>query len=276
MTNIHSNKIRVNSGEFLTRKRVKKSKWPITKGNKSWVAPTLASILPFILAISGAQAQSLGQKDSTAVAPDFLYSSSSNSQRWTGFYFGASLGGGMGNSSTFYDRNGNDHLSVETANPSGYLGSISLGYNQQVGNNLVVGVEGDLGVMNFSAPDRLDMWDGHIWKSQYGGLWGTLRPRVGYTVGDMMVYGTAGMAIMQTNEVILGDNDATQNTYNTGIHTGLVYGAGIEYAVSDNLSAKVEYLQMQFPEYRSYTNNEEPYGFTNAASLLRVGLNYNF
>ncbi|HHB82970.1 MAG TPA: porin family protein, partial [Devosia sp.] len=108
------------------------------------------------------------------------------------------------------------------------------------------------------------------------GLWGTLRPRVGYTVGDMMVYGTAGMAIMQTNEVILGDNDATQNTYNTGIHTGLVYGAGIEYAVSDNLSAKVEYLQMQFPEYKSYTNNEEPYGFTNAASLLRVGLNYNF
>ncbi len=276
MTNIHSKTIRVNSGEFLTKNRVEKQKRPIIKGKRTGFSVVALSILPFILAVPGAQAQSLALKDGGATASDYLYSSTSYSQRWTGFYFGASLGGGMGETSTFYDRNGNDHLTVEEANPNGYLGSISFGYNQQVGENLVVGVEADIGMMNLTAPDRLGMWDDHIWKSRYGGLWGSLRPRVGYTVGDLMVYGTAGMAFMQTNEVILGDNDATQNTTHTGIHTGLVYGAGLEYAVSDNLSAKVEYLQLQFPEYTSYTNNEEEYGFTNAASLLRVGLNYKF
>jgi len=267
VSNVNKDILVMNIGGFTTTNNAS------PKRINKWIIPIAAFVLPSILAISGASAQagSFPGKDSQS-----LLSSSSYSERWTGFYFGASVGGGWGNSSTFYDRAGDDHPTTETNDPSGYLASLTIGYNQQLGNNFVIGIEGDLGVMNFTAPDKLDMWDGHIWKSQYGGLWGTLRPRVGYTFDDVLIYGTAGLAMMETNEVILGDNDATQNTYNQGIHTGWVFGGGVEFALSDSLSTKVEYLQMQFPEYTSYTNNEEKYGFTNSAALVRVGVNSKF
>lgn len=273
MANFYKNISNLSCGGFLKNKHFSFS---IKKGIKKGLLGLTSITLPFILAVSGAQAGEYNSSEKNIFDVNSMFSAQSLSQRWSGFYFGTSIGGGWGNSSTFYDRAGDDHPSIETISPNGYLASISAGYNYQMNNNIVVGIEGDLGMMNFQAPDKLDMWDGHIWKSKYGGLWGTLRPRVGYSFDNLLVYGTAGAAFMQTNEIILGDNDATQNTYNDNIHTGWVFGGGVEYALSDNLSTKIEYLQMQFPEHRSYTNNEELYGFTNSASLVRVGLNFKF
>ncbi|MCF6321853.1 MAG: porin family protein [Rhizobiaceae bacterium] len=214
--------------------------------------------------------------DPIPVAPEINLSTDTFNARWSGFYLGASVGGGWGKSNAFYDRAGDDHLTRETSNPSGFLGSFTMGYNYQFANRFVLGIEGDLGFMNLSASDKIDIWDGHIWKSQFGGVWGTVRPRVGYAFEKMMVYATGGVAIMGTDEIILGDNDATQNTYNAGVHTGWVLGAGVEYALTERLSTKIEYLHMEFPEYRSYTNNNELYGFENSVGLVRVGLNYKF
>ncbi len=215
-----------------------------------------------------------GEEDEASRDFDSLYSGFSD--RWSGAYLGASLGTGWGRSSTSYDRNGNDHLTPETIDPSGYLAALTLGYNFRVGGNLVVGVEGDLGIMDIDAADRTNMWDDHIWKSQYGGMWGTVRGRLGYSLGKMMLFGTGGLAFMETSEKILGDNDATQNTYNEGVLTGWVLGGGLEYAFSDKISTKVEYLHMNFPKYTGYTNNEESYTFENEVDLVRVGLNYKF
>ena len=82
--------------------------------------------------------------------------------------------------------------------------------------------------------------------------------------------------MMETNGRILGDNDATQNTYNEGVHTGWVLGAGVEYALSENISTKLEYLHMEFPQMSGQTNNAEPYSFENSVDIVRVGLNYKF
>ncbi len=262
----------LSSGEFNSTKQAYMAKKLAPKNRYS----TGILLMPFVLAVSGANAQSTSSNETEPLGYNNLLSNVSYADRWSGFYFGASVGGGWGNSSTFYDRAGDDHLTTETISPVGYLASVTAGYNYQLDNNIIIGIEGDLGMMNFQAPDKLDMWDGHIWKSKYTGLWGSLRPRVGYAFDNVMIYGTAGLSFMQTNEIILGDNDATQNTYNDNIHTGLVFGGGVEYALSDNLSAKIEYLQMQFPEYQSYTNNEELYGFTNSASVVRAGLNFKF
>ncbi len=233
----------------------------------AWV-PVLALL---IMSMSSAHAA-----EANPSAPETFIIDDAFDDRWSGFYIGASIGGGWGESTTFYNRNGNDHLTRESIDPSGYVGAFTLGYNYQFVNRFVVGIEADLGVMDISAPDKTGLWDDHIWKSQYGGLWGTLRPRLGYSFGDLMVFGTGGLAFMETNEMILGDNDATQNTYNRGFHTGSVIGGGFEYAFSENTSAKVEYLRLDFPEYRGYTNNEELYGFENSVDLFRVGVNYKF
>ena len=208
--------------------------------------------------------------------PETILIGTTFDDRWTGVYIGASVGGGWGETSTFYDRAGNDHLTTEFIKPSGYVGALTFGYNHQFANNFVIGVEADLGVMDIDAPDKTGLWDDHIWKSRYGGLWGTLRPRIGYSFGDLMVFGTGGVAFMETDEMILGDNDATQNTYNRGTHTGSVFGGGFEYALTEKTSAKLEYLRMDFPEYKGYTNNEELYGFENSVDILRVGVNFKF
>ncbi len=280
MSNSHANIMGLNTGVFFSRINE-------TSPQKSFFSKVIFKPEPIhylralyyltvclcflALAMTSSQAQA---KETLSKDIDSLYSGFSDN--WSGAYLGASLGYGWGNSRTTYDRDGNDHLTPETAEPSGYLGSLTLGYNYQLGNNIVVGIEGDIGIMDVDANDRIDMWDGHVWKSQFGGMWGTLRGRLGYAFDNTLIYGTGGLAFMETAETILGDNDATQNTYNEGVHTGWVLGGGIEYALSSNVTTKVEYLHMEFPKHTGYTNNEELYSFKNDVDLVRVGLNYKF
>jgi len=223
----------------------------------------------FVLAVSGSTIAQAG-----GATP--LKKPASFEERWNGVYGGISIGGGWGQSNTFYDRAGNDHLTPETIDPAGFMFSLNFGYNHQLTDNIVLGIEADIGFMDISAPDRQNLWDGHIWKSRYGGMWGTVRPRIGYVVDDFMIFATGGLAFMETDEYILGDNDATQNTYNSGVHTGWVAGIGVEYALTERISTKLEFLHMEFPEYRGYTNNNELYGFQNSVDMIKIGLNYKF
>lgn len=219
----------------------------------------------------------LGRADGAAatdLGPEPVFEGSHD--LWTGPYIGASLGYGWGQSETTYDRNDGNHDEALSRDTSGVLGALTLGYNYRLNGNIVLGVEGDLGFMDVGADDQTGLWDGHVWKGGYGGLWGTVRARAGWTLGNSLLYGTGGLAFMETNETILGDNDATQNTYNEGMHTGWVLGGGLEYALSKNISAKLEYLHMEFPEYSGYTNNQEPYSFDNSIDIARVGVNYRF
>lgn len=261
----------LDNGAYLNNELENLSQGSRSKRHSRWIAPLALFLSPLILAITPTQAADAinGKAQAPLTSTEF-------EQRWAGFYVGASVGAGWGESSAFYDRNGDDHLTRETIDPDGFAGSITFGYNHQFMNNFILGIEGDLGFMDISAPDKIGIWDGHIWKSQYGGLWGTVRPRVGYSFDNLMVFATGGIAFMGTDEMILGDNDATQNTYNSDVHTGWVLGAGVEYALTERISTKLEYLHMEFPEYRSYTNNNELYGFQNSVNLIRAGLNYKF
>lgn len=96
---------------------------------------------------------------------------------WQGMYIGLSAGYGWGDSEHFYDRNDNHG----TANQSleGGLGSVTLGYNHLVSPNFLIGVEGDLGFMDLGADDKVT-FDGHVWRPQFDGLWGTVRARAGF------------------------------------------------------------------------------------------------
>ncbi len=274
MSNTHTNIMGLNTGVFFSRidevsSRISSpSKQTLKRERGRRVTVLILAALIVVLASAGAQANGkTGEFDSE-------YAGFSNN--WSGLYLGASLGYGWGNSRTTYDRNGNDHLTPETIDPSGFLGSLTLGYNKRLGNNMVIGLEGDIGFMDLDKKDRTGMWDDHVWKSQFGGMWGTIRGRLGYAFDRLMVYGTGGLAFMETDEKVLGDNDATQNTYNEGVHTGWVLGAGMEYALTERITTKVEYLHMDFGKYSGYTNNNELYTFKNDVDLVRVGFNYKF
>lgn len=191
---------------------------------------------------------------------------------WTGFYAGLSLGYGWGASEQQYNRNGNHGLA--STSPEGALAALTLGYNYDVGGGFIAGLEGDLGLMDVSADDKI-VYDGHVYKTQFGPWWGTVRARAGYAFDRTLVYATGGAAFMAVDEVSIG-NTPGETAINKDTRSGWVVGAGIEHAFAPNTSVKVEYLHMDFGSYHGFSDNQEDFAFKNEIDLVRLGVNYKF
>src|ERR1700682_5599610 len=96
-----------------------------------------------------------------------------NAYSWAGPYLGGNLGYAWGS----VDNN--------LTKPSGFAGGVQAGYNWQTGS-WVFGVEGD--IQATGAEDTFAPW-------KFANPWfGTVRGRVGYTVGNVLLYGTGGLA----------------------------------------------------------------------------------
>ena len=68
---------------------------------------------------------------------------------------------------------------------------------------------------------------------------------------------------------------ATDNT--DSWRTGWVLGAGLEYAVTNNVSIRGEYLHSDFGRYTvGYTANNVAIRHTLSDDALRLGVNYKF
>jgi len=193
--------------------------------------------------------------------------------RWSGFYLGGSLGYGFGESRQNLDRN--DNHGYASVKPDGFTGSLAAGYNFMLGPSMLIGAEGEIGVMNLSRNDK-PIYDGHSWKPQFGPLWGSLRGRVGYVLNrDFLLYGTAGLAFMQTDNWTVGNN-WNESSWDAKMRSGWVIGAGLEYALTERWSAKAEYLYMDFGRHKGRTEDNDPYWYDDSASIVRVGVNYRF
>ncbi len=149
---------------------------------------------------------------------------------WSGGYVGLQGGGAWADGD----------LSIpgdsSTKNLNGGLFGAFAGWNWEAGN-IVYGVEGDL-YYNWN--------DGHKnvfgVRGNVGTDWaGSIRGRLGYTFDKAMIYGTAGWATTRGFIDLPGDDD--KNTYN-----GWTVGAGLDYAVTDNIFARGEY---RFNDYGS-------------------------
>lgn len=169
---------------------------------------------------------------------------------WTGFYLGVNAGGAWGKFTR--DARGIDA-------DSSFVGGVTAGYNQQFGN-FVAGVEGDY---NYSGIEekRLGL------KASLSSF-GTLRGRLGIAFDRALVYGTGGYAFGFGNLSILGLKES--NT-----HQGYVVGGGIEFAVTQNISLKGEYLFMPLARQR-YFNGLAGIDAGLNANVVRAGLNYRF
>lgn len=230
------------------------------------------------LAAEDAGAADLGGKRKRAPAPppadavDYA-PSPAIAPIWQGVYWGLSVGYGWGDSEHFYQRN--DNHGTASNELTGGLASVTVGYNHFVGNGVVLGIEGDIGLMDLSASDKV-IFDGHVWKSEFGPFWGTLRARAGWLWnGKTLVYATGGLAIAEIDEVGIGDA-AGQTATNQSVRSGWVLGAGVEHAFSPGMSAKIEYLHMDFGTYDGLSENQETYSFDNTVDLIRAGLNFKY
>jgi len=242
-----------------------------------WRSGCLALVFGFISFSAAALADTKKKKESLpppapAVASWEARGPAGTPAIWSGIYAGLSAGYGWGESVQDYERNDNHGLA--STSPSGALGSVTLGYNWMLDRNILLGAEADLGLMDVSADDKV-VYDGHIYKTHFGPWWGTLRARAGWVAGDTLFYGTGGVAFMSVDEISIG-NTPGETARNEDSRTGWVLGAGIEHAFAPGVTAKLEYLHMDFGRFNGLSDNAESYYFDNRVDLVRTGINFRF
>jgi outer membrane immunogenic protein len=179
---------------------------------------------------------------------------------WTGFYVGVNGGGGWGRSR--WDSAG----SFDT---SGALAGGTVGYNWQFGT-WVVGLEGDLDWADIKGSRTAGCFTGNC--STENTWLGTARGRLGYAFDRIMPYVTGGAAF--------GDVKASQPGFTgmTSTQLGWTVGGGVEFAIANNWTAKVEYLHYDLGNFQCGLSCN---GFVNdnvsfRSDVVRGGVNLRF
>jgi outer membrane immunogenic protein len=150
---------------------------------------------------------------------------------WSGAYAGVTAGYGFAGRS-------NDDTTGRKVDTDGFVGGAFAGYNFELGNGVVTGVEGDIGYSGVEGKKQ-----GERVK---GGVDGSLRARLGYTVTpDVLAYVTAGGAAKRMTVEAAGDSDSqTQLGWTAGVGTDVkltekVFGR-VEYRYTDYGSANFD------------------------------------
>ncbi|HTB03714.1 MAG TPA: outer membrane protein [Bradyrhizobium sp.] len=168
-----------------------------------------------------------------------------NAYSWAGPYLGGNLGYDWGT------------VSNNPTRPSGFVGGVQAGYNWQNGP-WVFGVEGD--IQATGADDTFAPW-------KFSNPWfGTMRGRAGYTVSNVLFYGTGGLAFGELSGQTFGLAESHTNL-------GWTAGVGAEVGLAPNWSAKIEYLYVDLA-----SSNFVITGLSNGYRFgtVRAGVNYHF
>jgi outer membrane immunogenic protein len=209
---------------------------------------------------------------------------------WTGFYVGVNAGYIFDTGKTTIT--GSAALLATGLTPGatktlgdGFTIGGTLGYNYQIGN-IVFGLEADLNYVDLGKTVAFANGGIATTSSQDATYLGTVRARLGFAIDRLLIYGTGGLAY--------GDTDASTTITAPGAlwvgnksstKFGYAVGAGLEYALTTNLSAKVEYLYYDLGK-TNYTSPQVAgaavpgvFGTASAENkgqLVRAGINYRF
>lgn len=142
-------------------------------------------------------------------------------KNWAGAYVGGTVGYDWGKDSANSKR---DH--------KGFGGGLYGGYNVQDGQ-MVYGAEADVNLGDEKGNAGTTPVNGDAVTTKQG-VNGSLRARVGYDTGPVLVYGTAGLAVSKNKAYAAGTKDSA-----TAL--GYTVGAGAETFLTDNVTARLEY-----------------------------------
>ena len=181
---------------------------------------------------------------------------------WTGGYVGVNAGyAGGKNKLNVYDG-----ISAKD-NSNGFLGGIQAGYNWQF-DQMIVGLETDIQGAGLKSDVEVSGLGGAEAKINW---FGTTRARLGYTPVDrFMVYATGGVAY---GKIKASYGDFSQSD----TKVGYTVGAGAEYALTNNVTLKSEYLYTDLGKLKLDDVNGNRFGEVKAPfHTVRVGVNYKF
>ncbi len=197
---------------------------------------------------------------------------------WTGFYLGAQIGGA-------WQRDRLAEVDVcgrpacvdrVTGRATGVVGGGHAGFNWQVGA-IVFGLEGDIegaglrhtSVYTLSAPDTFSSQT--EWQA-------SARGRVGFAIDRALIYATGGAAFADIRHTY---REATAGISQSlgEVRTGWTVGGGLEYAVTDNWTTRVEYRYADFGRKNDFPTAVFPrfrQQHDETQHAVRVGVSYRF
>ncbi|WP_269932563.1 outer membrane protein [Aminobacter sp. HY435] len=194
---------------------------------------------------------------------------------WTGAYVGGVIGYGWGTTQA------RDNLGAPSSDIDydGFLGGLAIGYNKQFGD-LVVGAEADIAYAGLSGSGNGGIWgcgppDIDTCAFDVRAL-GTVRARLGYAFDNVLPYLTGGLAVGRVEGELVGVC-VTGNWCGSDTKAGWTAGAGLELALDEKWSAKVEYLYVDLGTgHFAQGSGGEGFRADFRFHALRLGLNYRF
>lgn len=223
------------------------------------------------LGICSAAAADLPARPAPPPAAPVVYGAPNYS--WTGLYVGGHFGGAYSGSSWSDPVTGGNN----TFNSMGFLGGGQVGANLQL-NALVLGVEGDfswLGGMGLNNKGNDSLGNALSTKPNWTS---TVTGRIGMAFDRLLVYGKGGLALAQDESSLtdLGGNVAST----TFTRTGWTAGAGLEYALDNNWSARIEYDYLGFGSQALNFSTPLAPAYSTSANLniqeVKAGIDFKF
>ena len=191
---------------------------------------------------------------------------------WTGFYLGGHVGYGGGSFGP-----GTNSLPEQGVlfphSITGLIGGYQAGYLRQLSSRVVLGIEADASFTSHLDAPALIPAPFHTTIDYVG----TARGRAGYASGTLLAYVTGGFAWGHSH---ININDAAGAVVSSPGQNqlGWTAGAGVEFAVSGNWSAKLEYDYIDLAR-RTYDLSGfglPPVNVDPNIHLVKLGLNYRF
>jgi outer membrane immunogenic protein len=210
----------------------------------------MVSVLVLSLAVAGG-----------AQAADGFYSPTpSGVYDWSGVYGGAAIGTAWSSFTTQYGPVSPQPFDFSA---QGFTFGVLGGVMAQM-NSFVFGLEADV---NFTSLDDTRIIQGNPISAE-ADWFASLRGRAGYAFDNFLVYGTGGLA---TGRIELSVPGAATRSR----ELGWTLGGGVEVALTENFTARAEYLYTDFGRTTG-TLAGSPFSTEFDSHAIRAGIIYRF
>lgn len=198
---------------------------------------------------------------------------------WSGFYVGAHVGYGFGNSQHFnFPELGGftDDFDID-----GIIGGASVGYNWQF-DSFVAGIEATISASDIDGdtPSSVGFGCGFNDRCVTEVDWyATGEARLGYAFGRILPYIAGGVAVGSLDSYIDGGEIFDpQLGSSSSTEVGYVIGAGLDWGINERLSLNLAYKYFDFGnhEYADATFNGDEFTADVDFSVVQVGIKFRF